>query len=226
MMELIVSLPGNDRDLALSAKRGGANAVKVHMNVSHRASGLSFGVFADEAPNVRRIIAESGLKVGLMPGQECLPSADEIQSLIDDGLNFIDIYAHHMPTSYLPLGLSARLIPAVDHTYGAFETSSLSRLTSEGKAAISMLEASIVPPDFYGSRLNSRDLAVYAAIVKASLVPILIPTQKFIVPEDVVALSDIGVGALMIGVIVTGPTPGGIEKVTASFRNAIDRLSA
>ncbi len=223
-MELIVSLPGNELELALAAKRGGTDAVKVHMNALHRASGLSFGAYAEEAPHIHQIIAESGLIVGLMPGQEELPSADELRALIHDGLDFIDIYAHHLPASYLELGLHTRLIPAIDHTWSADETAALSRLQCDGKAVVSMLEASIVPPDYYGTRLNARDLVAYADTVMRSAVPILVPTQKFIVPEDIPALSDAGIAALMIGVIVTGPTPGGIEKVTASFRNAIDGL--
>lgn len=224
-MELIVSLPGNELELAQAAKRGGADAVKAHMNAMHRASGLSFGTYAVEAPRIREIIAQSGLKVGLMPGQEELPSADELRSLIQDGLDFIDIYAHHLPASYLELGLQTRLIPAIDHTWSADETAALSRLQCNGKAAVSMLEASIVPPEYYGTRLNARDLAVYADIAQRSAAPVLVPTQKFIVPEDIPALSGAGIAALMIGVIVTGPTPGGIDKVAASFRNAIDRLS-
>ena len=225
-MELIVSLPGNELELALAAKRGGADAAKVHMNAMHRASGLSFGPYEEEAPRVREIIAHSGLKAGLMPGQETLPSVGELNALIDSGLSFLDIYAHHLPASYLELGLRTRLIPAIDHTWSADETAMLSRLQVKGKAAFSMLEASIVPPEYYGTRLNARDLAAYADAVSRSAVPILVPTQKFIIPEDVAALSDAGIAALMIGVIVTGPTPGGIEKVTASFRNAIDGLPA
>ena len=225
-MELIVSLPGNELELALAAKRGGASAVKVHMNAMHRASGLSFGTYEDEVNRIRQIISESGVKVGLMPGQETIPSPDELRALIDYCLDFIDIYGHHLPASYLELGLHTRLIPAIDHTWSADETAALSRLQHSGKPAVSMLEASIVPPDFYGTRLNARDLAIYADTVERSAVPVIVPTQKFIVPEDIQALYDTGVAALMIGVIVTGPTPGGIEKVTASFRNAIDSLSA
>jgi hypothetical protein len=223
-MELIVSLPGNDLELAHAAAAGGADAVKVHMNAVHRASGLSFGSFKEEAPRIRRIIAECGVKVGLMPGQEILPSAGEILSLICEGLDFIDIYAHHLPASYFPLGEKARLIPAIDHNYGDNEVAALGRLRWDGKPAVSMLEASIVPPDYYGTRLNARDLAVYADIVGRCGVPVLVPTQKFIIPEDVPALAECGIKALMIGVIVTGPTPGGIEKVTAEFKSAIAAL--
>src|SRR5512137_366944 len=120
-MELIVSLPGNDLELAHAAAEGGADAVKVHMNVVHRASGLSFGSFSEEMPRIRRITAECGVKVGLMPGQQELPTIDELKSLIVEGLDFIDIYAHHLPASYLALGKMIRLIPAVDHTWSGAE---------------------------------------------------------------------------------------------------------
>jgi hypothetical protein len=223
-MELIVSLPGNDLVLAHAAAAGGADAVKVHMHADHRASGISFGGFSEEAPRIRRIIAECGIKVGLMPGQETLPPLTDLESLIGDGLDFIDIYAHHLPAAYLSLGTKARLIPAIDYRYDAAEVAALSRLACGGKPAVAMLEASIVPPEYYGTPLNARDLAVYSAIAAASGVPVLVPTQKFIRPEDVFALAECGVSALMIGVIVTGPTAGGIEKVTADFKLALSAL--
>ncbi len=223
-MELIVSLPGNELELALASERGGADSVKTHMNVSHRASGLSFGGFSEEALRIRSIISGCCVKVGLMPGQETLPTLEEVRSLISSGLDFVDIYAHHLPPSFLALGTNARLIPAIDHTYSIFDAASLSKLVVSGKPAASMLEASIVHPDYYGTPLSARDLAAYASIVKASRVPVLVPTQKFIKPEDIPALADVGVSALMIGVIVTGPTPRGIEKVTAEFRQAIKSL--
>ena len=44
---LVVSLPSNDLELAKAALEGGAQAVKVHCNVWHRASGHTFGSYAE-----------------------------------------------------------------------------------------------------------------------------------------------------------------------------------
>ena len=40
---VVVSLPANDLDLARAALDAGAQAIKVHCNVWHRASGHTFG---------------------------------------------------------------------------------------------------------------------------------------------------------------------------------------
>ncbi|WP_240353174.1 hypothetical protein [Cohnella algarum] len=42
-LQLFVSLPANDAKLAEAAVREGADGLKVHLNVAHRASGNSFG---------------------------------------------------------------------------------------------------------------------------------------------------------------------------------------
>ncbi len=98
-MKLIVSLPDNELSLARAAIAGGTDAVKVHMNAVHRASGASFGAFAQEKERVLKLIGEAQTQVGLMPGQQVLPTLAELNELIDAGLAFIDIYAHHLPAS-------------------------------------------------------------------------------------------------------------------------------
>ena len=45
-MTLIVSLPENSLELALAAVEGGADALKVHCGVKHKASGVEFGSLA------------------------------------------------------------------------------------------------------------------------------------------------------------------------------------
>ena len=54
---LIASLPGNRLDLAKAAVECGADVVKVHMNVQHRASGLHFGTFEEEKETLQEILS-------------------------------------------------------------------------------------------------------------------------------------------------------------------------
>jgi hypothetical protein len=65
---------------------------------------------------------------------------------------------------------------------------------------------------------------LYRAIAAYSDRPLLIPTQKLITPSDLRVLQYSEIGGIMLGVVVTGPTPGGVEKVTREFRQAIDEL--
>lgn len=57
---VIAALPRNDLALAEAALEGGAQAVKVHCNVWHRASGNTFGTFAENRTFLRELIALCG----------------------------------------------------------------------------------------------------------------------------------------------------------------------
>lgn len=223
-MRLIVSLPDNTVELAKAAANGGADAVKVHMNVVHRASGASFGDFAAERARVEAIITQAGVPVGLMPGAERLPEKQELAALAEAGLKFIDIYAHHLPASYLELGDRVEIIPAIDRVLSEGEIFHLTHHYRNQRNVISMLEAAVIPPEQYGQPLTYADIALYRAIAAYSDRQLLIPTQKLITPEDLEALMYSEIGGLMIGVVVTGPTAGGIEKTTREFRRKIDEL--
>ena len=66
---LVVSLPANDLDLARAALDAGAQAIKVHCNVWHRASGHTFGTYAENREFLRQLITLCGeVPVGLVPG--------------------------------------------------------------------------------------------------------------------------------------------------------------
>ena len=60
-MDLVVSLPRNDVELATAAANAGANALKVHMNVAHRASGTHFGTYdyVREAASQLQVLSQS-----------------------------------------------------------------------------------------------------------------------------------------------------------------------
>ena len=65
---LIVSLPGNRVELARAAVECGADVIKVHMNVQHRASGLHFGTFEEEKNTLEQIAAVSKGPCGIVAG--------------------------------------------------------------------------------------------------------------------------------------------------------------
>jgi len=79
--------------------------------------------------------------------------------------------------------------------------------------------------DDYGKPLTARDLAEYRNLADALNVPVVVPSQKKILPAEVELLQAARVKALMIGAIVTGKEPSDIEKATREFREAVERLS-
>lgn len=225
-MELIVSLPRNDLALATAAAKAGADYLKLHMNVEHRASGTRFGTFDEEADVVRRIIQAVDCPVGLMPGADMatLPSNAELEQLASDGLYFLDAYTQHIPLRFLELSL--KIIAAFDSFDGFIEPlyyqTHFTWPPGGNQNRIWMAEASICKPEEYGSAFSFKDLRRLRIMQEYFDCPLVVPTQKSITPEDAKWLKRAGAEALMIGAVVTGTTEASIAEATGQYRAAID----
>lgn len=215
-MPLIMSLPRNDASLCALAFDAGADAVKVHMNLSHKASGNGFGSLEDESDNLLKILRAARGPVGLVPGADPVLISRDAPSAQEMGFSFFSFYAHHLPAS--ALGMKPALMAACSADYTAEEI----RIMPDFGAQI--LEASVIPHTEYGQRLTMRDLLRYRLIAQASPVPVVVPTQRAILPEDVPYLAQTGIRALMIGAIVTGNDAESIRKAIVQYRCAIDAL--
>jgi hypothetical protein len=65
----------------------------------------------------------------------------------------------------------------------------------------------------------------YRYLVEHARMPVLVPSQRKLVPDDIRVLSDTGIKAVMLGAIVVGKTEDTLRKAVADIRNAIDRLT-
>lgn len=218
---LVVSLPSNDLELAKAALEGGAQAVKVHCNVWHRASGHTFGTYAENRAFLQDLIKLCGdTPVGLVPGgEDAFINKEERLELEQMGLGFFSSYIHHLPCHMMESKVLSKMA-AIDYTYNQ------NTLDAVRCSDIDVLECSVQPGENYGTDLNYADILRYSDIVKKSGKPCLIPTQRKIKPEEVKHLYDAGCKAVMIGAIVMGKEPGPeeVKAVTAAFREAVERL--
>lgn len=213
---LVVSLPENDPELARAAKEGGADLLKVHVNVEHRASGNRFGSLVEEAEHIRAIAAV-GLPVGLVPGEEQFISREEVTGLAGLGIEFIDVYLFALRLYLYESGLP--VIPAVRAGTPTSVWRGIRWLPGD------WLEAAVVPKEGYGGEPRAEDLAVLAAVGAATERRLLVPTQRRVDPADLGYYFSIPwVHAVMIGVIVTGRDTDGVYQATAAFRRALDGL--
>jgi hypothetical protein len=217
-MTLIVSLPENRLDLAKAAIQAGVDAVKLHVNVDHRASGNHFGSVESYIEAFRSIRDEFAGPLGIVPGGALEDiNHQEMEKLIDLGFNFYSIYAHHLPSWMLGL----------DHIEKTFAISSdynFDIIKSVKHLGISALEASIIPGEEYGTPLTFKDVLAYHSLVKNVDIPVLIPSQRKLVHSDIPLLASAGVKAVMLGAIVTGHTEESIQIAIQSFRQEIDSL--
>jgi hypothetical protein len=217
-MTLIASLPENKYELAKIAWESGADAIKVHCNVAHHASGNHFDSLEAFRGEFERIIADSPVPVGLVPGGSAEAAESVLDEVIGMGFDFISLYAHHTPAGfYRDLPINNFLSVNATYTFAEIDA-----LLNGGYA--DMLELSIIDQSLYGTRLNARDLSAYKKIAGMSDVPCVMPTQKMIEPGDVPILHDTGIKAIMIGAVVYGKNGENMEATLKKFREAIDRL--
>jgi len=218
---LLVSLPRNDVELARAALESGADGVKAHIGLHHHASGLVTGTLDEEADRIAEIVA-LGLPVGIVPGAgEGLATRAEMLRLADLGVDFFDLYAEDMPAWMLCMDGCAMSVMV------AFSSATSPWGLVEHMADASrptLIEASVMPHEAYGQPLTAADVSLYAEIAHRSGLPVVVPSQKNIQPDEVAALSDAGTAAVLIGAIVTGTEVSGIADATGAFRAAIDKL--
>lgn len=216
-MTLIVSLPENSSELAVAAEEGGADAIKVHMNVKHAASGTVFGSFKEEKDFILDILNKVKVPVGLVPGKDDLPNKSEMEALKKMGVDFFDLFHDKIPGWMLKIKSMGK-VAALDESY------SVERLIELQDLKIDCLEAAIVQKSDYGKDLTVSDLQNYITIAVSSPLPVIVPTQKYIRVSDVPLLWDAGIKSLMIGTIVAGDTAKSIYDSTKKFKEAVNLL--
>lgn len=216
---LIVSLPKNSPEMAQAAIDGGADALKVHINLKHKAAKINFGTLKDERENIEKILSVAkNIPVGIVPGHKKVANQEEMEILEDMGINFFDVYYEDLKEYMLNLKKMKKVV-AITPDYTVDQVIKISRLN------IDAIEAAIISSGGYGESLIVGDLQNYITIVLSTNLPVIIPTQRKIQVSEVPIVWDTGVKSLMIGAIVTGKTPKSILKATQEYRNAIDDLS-
>lgn len=210
---LFVSLPVNSPELARIAFDCGADAVKVHTNVHHRASGTHFGTWTEEKKAIEEILSQARGPIGILPGGEVTMSPAEMKDAASLGIDFFDIYDYQMPCWMLEIEMG-KMIAAGEHYC-------LEGVRTLDNLGMDYLEASIVSPGLYRQPLTVSDLEAYSLIVSTTNKPVVIPSQKKILPGDLAALKRIGTQGVILGTVAIGATPQDFSKNLPAYVQAI-----
>jgi hypothetical protein len=217
-MTLIVSLPENRFDLAKAAIHAGVDAVKLHVNVNHRASGNVFNSVESYDEIFRNIRDEFSGPLGIVPGGSFGDiRQSEMEQLMALGFNFYSIYAHDKPSWMLGLD-------KIEKTFAISSDYSLITIGNVKHLGVTALEASIIPGEEYGTPLTFKDVLTYNWLTQHVDVPVLVPSQRKLMPSDIPILAKAGIKAVMLGAIVIGYTEESIKNAIRTFRNAIDSV--
>lgn len=213
---LIVSLPRNDPALAAAARDGGADVLKVHVNVRHLASGTVFGSLAEERPRLEQILA-LGLPTGLVPGEDAMVAPEEMPAIRALGFAFLDVSVASLAPHLYDAGIP--VVPALLHSADPRHLVAARDLPGQ------WVEAAVVSPQGYGLPPAPADFDQLRRVGEVTGKRLIVPTQRRIAPADVGRYFAIPqVWALMIGAVVTGTDARSLGDATAAFRRALDRL--
>lgn len=215
---MIISLPANDAALAQAALEEGADGLKVHVNVGHRASNTQFGPLSQYEPVFRQIRELCKGPLGIVPADRPEDvERDEMAKLASMDFDFYSIYAHHLPSILIQ-------DERWDRTFAINDSYDLSLITDLQHFGFTALEASIVPGSEYGSPLTMADLLKYRSLARKAEIPVIVPSQRKLIADDLQPLLEAGVRAVLLGAVVTGRSEQQLRRTVSEFRNAIDRL--
>ena len=216
---LLVSITQNDPNLARIALENGADAVKVHLNCAHFASGTDFGSWEAEKEKIAKVadVVRPHIPLGIVTGAEVVPDAQDLSEIRQFGFDFWDLFANHIPPEYLKWRELAHMSAVGPDWTPEF----VQDLVSLG---VDVIESSIIPRDLYRTRLTAADLCQYKRLVRSAGVPVIVPTQKKIRPDEVKYLQEVGVSGLAIGAVVTGLGTAYLGERVAAFRKDIDEI--
>jgi len=132
------------------------------------------------------------------------------------GVDFFDLYDHDMP-------LWMARWQGMTRTVAMSPATPLDAVPGFEALGFEMIEAAVIPHGGYGHPLTVADLAAYRCIRRETKLPIILPTQRAIQPDDVPALVDFGINAIMIGAIVTGRESATLAIATERFAAMLGR---
>jgi len=214
---LVVSLVQNSLEAALAEQEAGADGLKLHINLNHTQSGGKTGTLAEEKERLQAILERVSISVGLSsPHALSRRQIEEVKSL---GFDFVNFYASDLLASSLD-------IPGIDKWVAIQPQFTLGMIQAVVKLSnVSAIEIAFLPSGTYRAPLTVEDLARIYVITQAARAegkPTLLPTDRFLSPQDVGPLFEVGVKNIMIGVAVTGLAPSGIAQATKTFRQTMD----
>jgi hypothetical protein len=212
---LVASLPRNDPALAKAALEGGADVVKLHLNLHHRASGTKIGSLEDELPALQEILdLWQGKPVGIVPGTRETVNPAEMAQLAPLGFDFLSLYFYDAPVGALPPSNQIERMLAFSSADSPDLAETLEQLD------VQVCELSIMAPDTYGQVLTQHDLARYAAFRQRTRLPLVVPSQHRIPPAALTEITRLGIEAVMLGSIVCGNTPESWKAAFQKFSQA------
>lgn len=211
-MSIIASLPENRMDLAQAAIDAGVDGLKFHINVSHRASGNEFKDVEHYFETFEEVRRKFSGPIGLVIGDKIEKVLGvNTKQLKDLGFNYYSLYAKDIGSKML-------LQNDLERTVAVNDKFCFEQVRIIESFNIQAVELSIVRKEDYGHPLSFEDLITYKSYRDNTKLPLIVPSQKSLVPDDMVMLQEIGINAVMLGAVTIGSTVESIFETISRFK--------
>lgn len=219
-------------EFAQAALAGGANALKLRCNqdsVGGFSNGVFNGPFSSRKAYLQEVVAMAGnVPVGLVPG---IPgnviTQEECEEMAEIGIDYLNCDPTYLP----PYMMDARVSKVLCYTYENRSPELIEWFNEDPK--VDAVEVGLLPHSEFGKRLCYHDIMWYRDVAKRLHKPMIATAERHILPEEIKYLYDEGIHSLMIGLSVYYEflkqeggvlTPDFVERITARYREAIERL--
>lgn len=211
---IIVSLPKNNLEMAQAAVDAGADGIKVHLNATHRASGTTYGSLEEER-ELFQDLCELDVSVGVVPGQDVTVVHRTLLDLAEFPIDFIDAFAHHLP----PVAKEITELPIWAAPTNEYDFEEIRQLD---RTPIDAVEMALFSKEEYGTPFSVRHFGKYLSLAEGLSIPVIVPTQLDLTPDDAVQLVDNGITNFLLGSIVLGSSSETIYDTTTEFVTTLE----
>ncbi|MFH1826554.1 MAG: hypothetical protein ABH823_04600 [bacterium] len=211
-MTLVVALPTVNFELAEAAIAGGADALQLNID-----SGMLENL-DQQKESICKIVDCVKHPIGISFGKTTQVNDQQIKQLAEIGFDFINLGLEHYHGEVTRLKRVSKIL-SLNSRF------TLEELVDIDKLGVMALDAAIVPVSGKGENLLVGDLQNYISIAASAGLPVIVPTQRIILPSEVAIIADTGAKGLLLTSVVTGTTAKHIADKVGQFRLAVDELA-
>jgi len=215
---IISNLYTNSLQLASASEEGGADAIELNLNFEETGTGVRYGTIDLEEHAISEIIGSVKVPVGVRIGDAPMIRREEWEKIVSTGIDYVKMMAHHMPSFIYNDERVCKIISVGS----GYVLEQVEILAHDGR--VSAIEAAIISPQVFRLPLTLLDITTYALITRRASKPVIVPSQKYIEPNDLRILKKIGVEGLVINYTIIGTDPLGYAEILQEYKRVADEL--
>jgi hypothetical protein len=215
---IISNLYTNSLQLASASEEGGADAIELNLNFEETGTGVRYGTIDLEEHAISEIIGSVKVPVGVRIGDAPMIRREEWEKIVSTGIDYVKMMAHHMPSFIYNDERVCKIISVGS----GYVLEQVEILAHDGR--VSGIEAAIISPQVFRLPLTLLDITTYALITRRASKPVIVPSQKYIEPNDLRILKKIGVEGLVINYTIIGTNPLGYAEILQEYKRVADEL--